>query len=842
MTVFVDVAVDVPRVDATFTYHLPPELEERVAVGQLVVVPFGERTVPGVVVDRGEASTVTHTRAVEALLDPEPVVTPQQIALARHMARTTLSPLAAWLRLMLPPGLSGLSDTLYRLTPQGEALTVAESDLTPAQRRLVRLLQQRGMLRGRQIDRALPRTRWRSSAQALRRRGLLRTEPILRPPAVRAQTERWVELVPGAPLDAVVDRLGRPGTAARARREAMLRLLREAGNGLPARHLYRETGGSLADLRRLEALSLLRLSERPVWRDPLADFTFIPSQPPPLTEAQRAAWEVIAQALGRAAAGQAPRPILLHGVTGSGKTEIYLRAIAHVLDQGKQAIFLVPEIALTPQTIQRVLSRFPGRVGLMHSRLSTGERYDTWRRARDGEIDVIVGPRSALFAPLPRLGLIVIDECHEDAYAQQDAPPIYHAREVAVAYARLWPAVCLMGSATPDVTSTHRVERGDWRGIHLPDRILAHREAVARQIAQTRTTGGRYRPLEGEAQAADLPPIQVVDMRAELRAGNRSIFSRALQRALGEVLVRGEQAILFLNRRGTATYVFCRDCGHALQCPRCDLPLTYHRPDERLTCHHCGYERRLPNICPACGSERIRQYGTGTERVEAEVQRFFPQARTLRWDRETTRRKGAHARILAQFAAGEANVLIGTQMLAKGLDLPRVTLVGVVLAEVGLNLPDYRAGERVFQVLTQVAGRAGRSPLGGQVVLQTFQPDHYVIQAAARHDYAAFYQREIRERARLGYPPFAQLARLLFQETDEERARQRAFQMAEKIRTWAQGEGHTLTLIGPAPCFFARRGGIYRWHLILRGPDVVSLLRGKPLEDILVEVNPVSLL
>jgi len=636
--------------------------------------------------------------------------------------------------------------------------------------------------------------------------------------------------------------LGRANSAARARRAAMLRHLEAAGGALPATTLCRETGGNPHDLRRLEALGLVRLSERLRWRDPLAAYTFVPATPPPLTADQQAAWEVIRAALKRVADGQSPRPILLHGVTGSGKTEIYLRAIEHVLAQGRQVIFLVPEIALTPQTVQRVLNRFPGRVGLFHSQLSPGERYDTWQRARAGAIDVLVGPRSALFLPLPRVGLIVLDECHEDAYAQQAGLPTYHAREVAVTYARLLPALCLLGSATPDVVSTYRAERGDCQPLRLPNRILAHRDAVAQQQGRVSAPRRRYRPLEGVAEAADLPPVQVVDMRAELRSGNRSIFSRALQQALEQALARGEQAILFLNRRGAATYVFCRDCGHALHCPRCDVPLTFHTSTQRLHCHHCNYRRQLPRTCPACGSERIRQYGTGTERVEAEVRRGFPQARTLRWDRETTRRKRAHAHILAQFAAGEADVLIGTQMLAKGLDLPLVTLVGVVLAEVGLNLPDYRAPERVFQVLTQVAGRAGRSPLGGQVILQTFQPEHYVIRAAARHDYAAFYRRELRERARLGYPPFAQLVRLLVQDPDAERARQRAFQVAAQVDTWVAESRAAVTRIGPAPCFFTRRAGLFRWHLILRGADVVSLLRGRPLREVLVEVNPVSLL
>ncbi len=364
----------------------------------------------------------------------------------------------------------------------------------------------------------------------------------------------------------------------------------------------------------------------------------------------------------------------------------------------------------------------------------------------------------------------------------------------------------------------------------------------------------QYRPISEETEFIDLPPVEVVDMRTELQAGNRSIFSRALQAALIETLAQEQQAILFLNRRGSATYIFCRDCGYILKCPRCDLPLTFHiagsKPginnritENQLSCHYCGYKRQLPINCPQCKSERIRQYGTGTEKVEAEVQSLFPKARTLRWDWETTRKKGAHDIILSHFVNHHADVLIGTQMIAKGLDLPLVTLVGVVLADVGLSLPDLRSAERTFQVLTQVAGRAGRSPLGGQVILQTFLPEHYVIQAASRHDYQAFYQQELEYRRELHYPPFSQLVRLEFRHRDPERAEDSANAMAGQIKGWLQEENRGETeLVGPVPCFFSRIGGLYRWQLVLRGPNPASLLRGRALGDWRVEVNPPSLL
>jgi len=379
--------------------------------------------------------------------------------------------------------------------------------------------------------------------------------------------------------------------------------------------------------------------------------------------------------------------------------------------------------------------------------------------------------------------------------------------------------------------------------VELPTRILAHQESIAAAQKHLSAPAARFRPAGGEALAADLPPVEVVDMRAELRAGHTGIFSRPLLRALEEVLQRDEQAILFLNRRGSAPYVFCRDCGYIFRCPRCDIPLTYHRASGALVCHHCGYRRKMPSTCPACGSHRVRPYGAGTERVEAEVRRHFPQARTLRWDADAVRAQGGHAAILEHFVARRADILIGTQMLAKGLDLPFVTLVGIVLADVGLTLPDYRAAERGFQTLTQVAGRAGRSPLGGRVILQTYMPRHYAIRAAAQHDFMAFYEEELRYRRRLGYPPYARLVRLIYRGWRAEQAEEEARRMAARLHGWLREGGHPATqIIGPAPCFFARVGGRYCWHVILRGPNPVAVLQGHPLGDWDLAIDPPSLL
>lgn len=845
MTTFVSVAVNVPQVSGVFDYHLPPELVGQVQLGHLLLVPFGRQTVQGVVVDFPDQPGVQETRPVLELVDPAAALTTLQIALARQMAHDCLAPLAACTSLMLPPGVEQQADLLYTLHGP------APGDLTRTQARLLKLLAERGPLRGQQIDRALPRVDWRAAARPLSRRGIIATQPVLPSPKVKPKTGRTVQLAcPPAEAQAALSSLGRAGSKSLERRQAILRFLLSEPGPVEVSWVYAESGGSLEDLRALSERGLVRLGESEVWRDPLGQYDFQPSQPLVLTRDQQVVWMEVEKHLQQALSGEPPPPLLLHGVTGSGKTEIYLHAVQKTLALGKQVIVLVPEIALTPQTLRRFAGRFPGQTGLIHSRLSTGERYDTWRRARRGELSLVVGPRSALFTPFDHLGLIVVDECHDDSYYQSESAPHYHALQTAIQYARLASAVCLLGSATPDVTSMFQGKKGAWQYLHLPERILAHREAVQAQIARLESQGRRsrrvadhYRPLEAQAEATDLPPVEIIDMRAELKAGNRSIFSRKLQTELAQVLDQGLQAILFLNRRGTATYVFCRDCGYTLKCPQCDIPLTYHEAVDHLLCHYCGYQRRMPEKCPACGGRRIRQFGTGTQRVESDVQSLFPGVRTLRWDHETTQQKGAHEAILSHFIAHHADILIGTQMLAKGLDLPLVTLVGVILADVGLGLPDYRAGERTFQVLTQVAGRAGRSPLGGQVILQTFQPEHYVIQAAARHDYAAFYRQEIAHRQNLVYPPFSQLVRLEYRHYDSQRAGQAAQAMRAQLKGWLEAEGRRSTrLIGPAPCFFARIAGQYRWQIVLSGPDPAALLRGRDLGDWRVEVNPPGLL
>ncbi|NWF71106.1 MAG: primosomal protein N', partial [Chloroflexi bacterium] len=520
---------------------------------------------------------------------------------------------------------------------------------------------------------------------------------------------------------------------------------------------------------------------------------------------------------------------LLHGVTGSGKTEIYLRAIEAVLEAGRQAIFLVPEIALTAQTVRRVAARFPGQVAIVHSGLSDGERYDTWRRARAGKIGVVVGPRSALFTPLPDIGLIVLDEEHDHSYKQSPpfSAPHYHARAVAEYLMRQNDGLLILGSATPDVETYYRAQQGQLHYLHLPKRIMGHRARINAQ-AERAQVQPVYRPLaetSPDVLTIELPLVQLVDMRAELKSGNTGIFSRELQAALERTLSRHEQTLLFINRRGHNTYVFCRDCGYIAICPRCEAPLTFHSADDALVCHRCGHQQAQPERCPVCKSPRIKYFGAGTQQVEAAVREHFPSARLLRWDADTASDHRAHDDILSRFMERKADILIGTQMIAKGLDLPLVTLVGVVSADMGIALPDFRAGERTFQLLTQVAGRAGRGLLGGQVILQTYQPGHYAVAAAAQHDYAGFYAREIAYRRELGYPPFRRLARIVFRFPKAHKAQSEAERCAVWLRERLRKLKMTGTdMIGPAPCFFQRVNNHYRWQIILRGPNPADAL------------------
>ncbi|HAF10124.1 MAG TPA: primosomal protein N' [Chloroflexi bacterium] len=566
-------------------------------------------------------------------------------------------------------------------------------------------------------------------------------------------------------------------------------------------------GGTPAAARSLAARGLAIRGTRGVRRVPVefrlseADL----SRDMPATAPQAAA---IAAAIAGMGTGQG---FLLHGVTGSGKTEVYLRLTAEALARGLGAIVLVPEIALTAQVVARFVARFGERVALLHSALSAGERYDEWRRVLDGTADVVVGSRSALFAPIENVGLVVVDEEQEPSYKQASAPR-YHAVDTALALGRLTGAAVVLGSATPRVVTYAAATTGDLALLELPGRVLD----------------------------LPLPKTRVVDLRLELKANNRSTLSSALRTALQRTVAKGEQAILYLNRRGFATVVLCRDCGYVVLCPACEIPFALHA-DGRLVCHRCGREEpRAPATCPRCGSARIRHLGVGTQRVEEDVRAAVPNARIVRLDRDAVKAKGAHAAMYERMRSGQAQVIVGTQMVAKGFDLPGVSLVGVVNADTQLSLPDFTAAERTFELLAQVLGRSGRGTVGGEGILQTYLPDHYAITAAAAHDYATFAEHELRARRRFGYPPYGRLVLLQTSAAREATVERRATELAARLRAAAEDDADVL---GPAPAFAAKRAGSYRAQLVLRGDRPTAVLdRVDPGPDWTVDVDPVTLL
>ncbi|MFP7307860.1 primosomal protein N', partial [Enterococcus faecalis] len=543
----------------------------------------------------------------------------------------------------------------------------------------------------------------------------------------------------------------------------------------------KELGFSTALLNEAAKNGWLTFIEKEAYRDPFANQTFEKTTALSLNAEQQVAVETILQSVQE----QQSQTYLLEGITGSGKTEVYLQVIAEVLNQGKTAIMLVPEISLTPQMVQRFKSRFGEHVAVMHSGLSQGEKYDEWRKIERGEAEVVVGARSAIFAPIENIGVIIVDEEHEASYKQEETPR-YHARDLAIWRSEYHHCPVVLGSATPSLESRARAQKNVYQRLRLTQRAN---------------------------QAATLPTIDVVDMRQEVENGNVSSFSMSLQEKLQERLEKNEQSVLLLNRRGYSSFVMCRDCGYVLPCPNCDISLTLHMDSKTMKCHYCGHEERIPYRCPNCGQDKIRYYGTGTQKVEEELQTLLPDSRILRMDVDTTRRKGAHEKILRTFGEGQADILLGTQMIAKGLDFPNVTLVGVLNADTALNLPDFRSSERTFQLLTQVSGRAGRAEKPGEVIIQSFNPEHYAIQLAKAQDYEDFYTKEMYIRHRGDYPPYYFTVQITASHPEENEAAKQMFQIATKLK---QGLSPQAILLGPTPNAIMRVNNRYFYQVIIK--------------------------
>jgi primosomal protein N' (replication factor Y) (superfamily II helicase) len=784
-----------------FSYAVPSELA--LVPGQGVLVPFGSRTLQGIVLSLSqEPSFEGEIRSLVGVAGELPLLPAHLLELARWMADRYVAPLFACVDLLLPPGVGRRTRVRYAVA-DGHAAIGADAK----EAAILAAIATRPRADRAALERTTGLKRIGASLEGMARRGLVTREYSLAA-AGGPRIFRALRLTGQA---ASIDVAG-----------PLHRRLVQSGGVLPFTELEKLPEWSKAEARRLIDAGLAEETTIRIVRDPLAGKQFPPSDIPILTEAQTGAVEAIT---GGAVGA---KPYLLHGVTGSGKTEVYLAATASALALGKRVLMLVPEISLTPQTVERFAGRFPGRVAVLHSALTDGQRYDQWSAIRDGHFDVVVGSRSALFAPLINLGLIVIDEAHEWTYKQTERQPRYQTRDVALRLSQLTGAALVMGSATPDVTSYARAARGRYTLLHLPERVSP--------------TAASGTPALSAPAAGSLPEVEIVDLRRELRDGNVSIFSRALSSALAETINRGEQALLFLNRRGSAQFLLCRDCGYVPHCARCALSFTYHADQQRLACHQCGRYRRVPERCPECGSSHLRRIGAGTQRVVEEVERRFPTARILRWDADNARRSSDHDRLYGAMLRGDADVLVGTQMVAKGLDLPNITLVGVVNADLALNIPEYYSAERAFQLLTQVAGRAGRRDRPGRVILQTYTPDHYALRAVEKHDYQFFFEREMAFRKRASYPPYSRLTRLVYASGGAEQTELGVNRIASSLRGVGADSGSgSVEIAGPVPCRLPRLRGRWRWQILLRAAQPSALLNGIDLPDGLsIDVDPQS--
>jgi primosomal protein N' (replication factor Y) len=823
---YAEVAVDAPVGSShSFSYSIPENFT--VEPGQLVWVPFGRRVAQGIVLELSATPQVELTRDILQQVEPSPLVSPLGLKLAQWISQYYLCSLFDALALMLPPRFKAhvrskiaaakvsddVSDSLSLATREalqtlGKKKHLDEADFTkllgPTGTREVNRLVDRGLIQ-RQVDLPHP--------------GRFHYDCFLIPTQSNAgdanssvpRTSGSGGLIEGLPLK----QAQLLNTVAMASENM--------GNGYPVTLANKVFGSGTANAlmdKGLLAMEWIRAdAESP---SPKGNQGVKPQLT--LTGPQSDALECITASLNQPRIPS--RSFLLHGVTGSGKTEVYLRAMEQVVERGQQSIFLVPEISLTPQTVERVSGRFPGRVAVIHSRQKTREKFDQWWKIRDGGYDVVVGPRSALFAPLPNLGLIVIDEEHEWTYKQEEGQPLYHARTTALELARLTKAVVIMGSATPDVETYYQAQSGRHRLLELPHRVRPNNVFETAQLAET----------------------EVCDMREELREGNRSIFSRRLEQDLIKCIRQGQQAILFLNRRGSSPIVQCRDCGYVVTCASCSVSLTFHSAesttDTRLLCHQCNRSSRIPRLCRLCGGTRIRQLGIGTQKVVDEVTQLLPGVTIERWDADAFRGGSCPEETMRRLASGEIQVLVGTQMVAKGLDVPNVTLVGVILADVGLHLPDFRAGERAFGLICQVAGRSGRGLVPGRVIIQTYNPDHYAVAAASQQNYSELYQQEIESRQQQGNPPFNRLVHLVYHNINAAACQRQATETARLFRLKVGTHGLSdVEVIGPAPGIPQRVRGHYRWHVTLRGRNLHRFLEGiKFASNWTVDVDPAHVL
>jgi primosomal protein N' (replication factor Y) (superfamily II helicase) len=817
---FAEVAVPV-HIRQTFTYRLPGDMARRAHAGCRVVVPFGKKLLTGFIVAISPASAGeivdSDIKDVEELVDESPIITRDILQLTRWMSDYYHAPWGECLRTALPAGATVATEQVLTITEAGRAALAQVSagfSWSSAKLQALELVATSGHLGSRELERNLSKSHASALIRQLERAGLVRVAERIGESRLKPKLQNAVR------LSELAFNGGDRETQLTPAQQRVVETLEETDEPLAFSELLETAEVSSSVVRTLEKRGLVEVFAREVRRDPLAHMAQQELDLVTLNGDQQGALDRIIARLDE----RQYATFLLHGVTGSGKTEIYIRAMREATRRGLTALMLVPEIALTPVFSRRLRAIFGDAVAILHSSLSEGERTDEWRRIKDGDARVCIGTRSAVFAPLDNLGIIVVDEEHETSY-KQDETPRYHGRDTAIMRALRANAVVILGSATPSLESFHNATTGKYEYIRLDTRY-----------------GNRA-----------LAAVETVDMREVFkRHGKQVTFSDEIKTAMTETFERGQQVMILLNRRGYSSFAMCRSCGDRIHCPNCDVTLTYHRYNQSLQCHYCNYIRPAPRICPACDGQYIQYIGEGTEQLEAKLRELFPDKSIARIDRDTTRRRGSLEHLLMEFAAGSIDLVVGTQMIAKGHDFPNVTLVGVISVDAGLCLPDFRAAERTFQLLTQVAGRSGRGEARGRVVIQTYHPEHYSLVCAKAQDYDQFYRREIEFRRSMHYPPFNALINICVHDKEFDRANLTAADLAKELREAARDS--MLRILGPAPAPISRIKGEHRFQILIKARSrtrarqaldtamTKMLARGANPRSISIEVDPVSLM
>ncbi|MBP1968152.1 primosomal protein N' (replication factor Y) [Virgibacillus natechei] len=758
------VIVDVPvsSINQTFDYQIPERFQDILTNGMRVIVPFGPRKLMGFVVGKATESSFDNLKEISDVLDLTPALTNELLDLGKWVANQTMSLYITALQAMLPQVLKAqYKKEIKRITD--EALPDPLENLFAGRDVIAFEELEASTIRYPQLQKAV-------------QDGEISIEYLVKSKI----TKKYVTMIAPARESYLLEEAKQDlSTSAKKQRQILIYFI-ESPEAIEKQLLLKKLNTTSSTLKALLDKSLLGSYRTEVYRNPYDDDTITRTTALELTEEQQLAVQPIQEKI---ASGEHD-VFLLHGVTGSGKTEVYLQAIQEVIYKGKEAIVLVPEISLTPQMVKRFKERFGTNVAVMHSALSAGEKYDEWRRIQRKEVQVVVGARSAIYAPFENIGIIIIDEEHETTYKQEDQPR-YHARDVAIYRAETHQCPVILGSATPTLESFARAQKGVYK----------------------------LGTLSKRTNEKDMPEVNIVDMREELHAGNRSMFSRSLKEKIEERIQKGEQIVLLLNRRGHSTFVMCRDCGHVKECPHCDIALTFHKNNNQLKCHYCSHEEVMPRNCPECESDLIRYFGTGTQKVEESLTKLIPEASVIRMDVDTTRRKGSHEKLLNQFVNKEANILLGTQMIAKGLDFENVTLVGVLTADSMLHLPDFRSSEKTFQLLTQVSGRAGRHELTGEVIVQTYTPDHYSIELASNYDFTQFYKKEMGMRKTFQYPPYVFLVLLTVTHQNKVKVAQVTQRIVQLLLKSVKDE---TTVLGPTPSSIPRMKDRYRYQCMIK--------------------------